>query len=172
MQILKFETLLNRTIKNIKKENKDEKIDSYLLALETMYVKTSSPEELFTLKKTFLKEIKITELSSEERLPAVSSNKNASEDEGNVEEKTLVKEIFEKVKYLNHLKEVHIKAQVVSEKEMETLASLRANIISSYLESVHKVKKDAIVIKDFKVFINKDETKWIKTQMGITVKQK
>ncbi len=176
MQIAKFETLLNKTIENIKKENKDEKIDSYLLALESMYIKTSSPEALFTLKKTFLKEIKITELSSEERLPAVSSNKDATQDESikdaSKEEVTLVKEIFEKVKYLNHLKQTHIKAQTVSDKEMQTLASLRANTISAYLESVHKVNKEAIVIKDFKVFINKDETKWIKTEMGITVKQK
>ncbi len=153
-----------------------EKIDSYLLALESMYIKTSSPEALFTLKKTFLKEIKITELSSEERLPAVSSNKDATQDESikdaSKEEVTLVKEIFEKVKYLNHLKQTHIKAQTVSDKEMQTLASLRANTISAYLESVHKVNKEAIVIKDFKVFINKDETKWIKTEMGITVKQK
>ncbi|NQY93376.1 MAG: DUF748 domain-containing protein, partial [Campylobacteraceae bacterium] len=172
MQVLKFNTLLDKYIREIKKSNKDKEVDSYLLALESMYVRTSSPEKLYTLKKTFLKEIKITELSSEDRLPAVASNKKATEDESIVENKTLVKEIFEKVKYLNHLKQAHIQAQIVSEKEMQTLASLRANTISSYLKSVHKVKKDAIVIKDFKVFINKDKTKWIKTQMGITVKQK
>jgi len=172
MQISKFDTLLNKTIETIKKENKEKEIDSYLLALESMYIKNSNPEELFTLKKTFLKEIKITELSSEDRLPAVSSNTDATQKEPSTEEKTIVKEIFEKVKYLNHLKQSHIKAQSISDSEMEKLASLRANVIASYLQTVHKVKKESIVIKDFKVLINKDENKWIKTEMGLTVKQK
>ena len=170
MKLSRFNTLLNSSIESIKKENKDEEADTYLLALESMYLESSTQEELDILKNSFTKEIKITELP-EENIENKSSEE-VSIDEKEVKEKVLVKTIFEKVKYLNTIKLGQIKAQEVSEQEMQELANFRALTISSYLVETHAVPKKAIVIKDFKVFINKDETKWIKTQLGIAVKQK
>jgi|GEM_PF-1037438 len=167
MKLARFNSLLNSTIESIKKENKDEEADTYLLALESLYLASSSQEELDILKKSFTKEIKITELPNENK-----SSEETSIEKEEVKEKVLVKTIFEKVKYLNTIKLGQIKAQEVSEQEMQELANFRALTISSYLVETHAVPKAAIIIKDFKVFINKDETKWIKTQLGIAVKQK
>jgi len=140
IKINKHKNRLNNIIKNLKKENQDEKVDTYVMAVEYLHLKTSVNEDLEEIKKTFEKVIE-TEI------------------------------VFEKAKYLNYLTQQQIKKEEVSLKELENLAQERAVSISDYLETAHKIHKKRVVIGNFKVFDNRED-KWIKSELGITVKQK
>ena len=146
----KFELELNSFINELKKgivkkekENKETntvKIDTYLVSLESMYLKTSTKEQLEKLKKTFVKEIKD-------------------------------KKVFEKTKYLNHIKQLQIQNQKVTQQELELLATSRASEVSSYLVKTHKIDIKRLVTKDFKILNGEEKNKWIKSELGITVKK-
>jgi hypothetical protein len=147
IKVSKIESKLNTSIKELDKKNKDKdkKLDTYLVALENMYIKDNSKKQLEEIKKTFSKKVKDGLIST--------------------------KIVLDKTKYLNTIKQTLIKSEVVTTQELESLANSRANSISSYLQENHSIPENRIVVKDFKIVDDKKE-EWIKSELGITVKQK
>ena len=141
IKISKFEAALNKKILELKKVTKDKKVDTYMVALELMYLNSFTKEKLKLLKKSFIKKIKD-------------------------------KKVFEKTPYLNHLKSKQIQAQVVTKKELETLATTRSAQVSLYLNKEHNIELNRVVVKDFKILEGNKDNQWIKSELGITVKQK
>lgn len=82
------------------------------------------------------------------------------------------KKVFEKTKYLNHMKQIQIQNQKVTQQELELLATSRASEVSSYLVKTHKIDINRLITKDFKILNGEEENKWIKSELGITVKGK
>jgi len=58
IKVSKFETKLNKRTKELDKTNKDKKLDTYLIALEFIYIQSESNEKLEGLKKSFMKKVK------------------------------------------------------------------------------------------------------------------
>ena len=128
----KFEMKLNTLIKELNKKHKGK--DTYLMALETMYLDTNPSKKIEDFKKSF----------------TIKKDK----------------------KYVNSLKESQINLEVATKEDLEKLATGRINNIIDYLIKKYNAPMDRIIIKDFVALDIEDESKWIRIELGVAVKQK
>lgn len=139
IKVKKFNTKLEVLLADLNKKFKEK--DTYIIALENMYIKNKTKDELEKLKESYW-EVKDD------------------------------KKTFKKSQYANHLKDSQIIIESVTNKELEDLAQNRVNAFIDYVVKKQNAPRNRVVVKDLIILDDNQESKWVKSEFGITVKQK